>query len=238
MREPLGRAARLRVGARCTSRRPGTAWDTSVFPDAGVRRLRAAGEEGRTRRRRRRRGRRAHRDPVRAGRAVTPRLVATDLDGTLLHSDGTVTARTRAVLAELDDLGVPVVFTTGRPIRWMEELWDASAATGWRSAATAGSCTTSPAPGARLPRGAARGRHRRSPSWCGPRCRARRSRSSTRPAGRASRLPQPPRRPPSAGRRARWRRSSATTWSRCWPCTPSSTPRTSGDRSRRPSGTW
>ena len=54
----------------------------------------------------------------------TPRLVATDLDGTLLHSDGTVTDRTRAVLEELDARGVPVVFTTGRPIRWMEELWD------------------------------------------------------------------------------------------------------------------
>ena len=57
--------------------------------------------------------------------ARLPRLVATDLDGTLLHSDGTVTARTRAVLAELDDLGVPVVFTTGRPVRWMEDLWEA-----------------------------------------------------------------------------------------------------------------
>ena len=55
--------------------------------------------------------------------ASRPRLVATDLDGTLLHSDGTVTARTRAVLSALDDLGVPVVFTTGRPIRWMEALW-------------------------------------------------------------------------------------------------------------------
>jgi hypothetical protein len=50
-------------------------------------------------------------------------LVATDLDGTLLHSDGTVSARTREVLAELDARGVPVVFTTGRPIRWMESLW-------------------------------------------------------------------------------------------------------------------
>lgn len=56
---------------------------------------------------------------------MVPRLVATDLDGTLLHSDGTVTARTRAVLDELDDRGVPVVFTTGRPVRWMEQLWDA-----------------------------------------------------------------------------------------------------------------
>ena len=52
-----------------------------------------------------------------------PRLVATDLDGTLLHTDGTVTERTRAVLTALDALGVPVVFTTGRPIRWMETLW-------------------------------------------------------------------------------------------------------------------
>lgn len=54
---------------------------------------------------------------------MRPRLVATDLDGTLLHTDGTVTERTRAVLTALDDLGVPVVFTTGRPIRWMETLW-------------------------------------------------------------------------------------------------------------------
>ena len=49
--------------------------------------------------------------------------MATDLDGTLLHTDGTVTERTRSVLTALDDLGVPVVFTTGRPIRWMETLW-------------------------------------------------------------------------------------------------------------------
>jgi Cof subfamily protein (haloacid dehalogenase superfamily) len=55
----------------------------------------------------------------------TPRLVATDLDGTLLDSGGRVSARTRAVLDELDATGVPVVFTTGRPIRWMEELWEA-----------------------------------------------------------------------------------------------------------------
>lgn len=53
----------------------------------------------------------------------TPKLVATDLDGTLLDADGTVSAGTRAVLRELDDRGVPVVFVTGRPIRWMESLW-------------------------------------------------------------------------------------------------------------------
>ena len=51
------------------------------------------------------------------------RLVATDLDGTLLHTDGTVTDRTRRAIAELDARGVLVVFVTGRPIRWMEDLW-------------------------------------------------------------------------------------------------------------------
>jgi Cof subfamily protein (haloacid dehalogenase superfamily) len=52
-----------------------------------------------------------------------PRLVATDLDGTLLHTDGTVTDRTRRVLGALEDRGVTVVFVPGRPIRWMESLW-------------------------------------------------------------------------------------------------------------------
>ena len=58
-------------------------------------------------------------------RVETPRLVATDLDGTLVHSDGTITARTRSVLAELDLRGVPVVFVTARPLRWMDDLWQA-----------------------------------------------------------------------------------------------------------------
>ena len=52
-----------------------------------------------------------------------PRFVATDLDGTLLHTDGTVTDRTRGVLDALDARGVTVVFVTGRPVRWMEALW-------------------------------------------------------------------------------------------------------------------
>ncbi|MDX6300473.1 MAG: hypothetical protein QOF53_1687 [Nocardioidaceae bacterium] len=52
------------------------------------------------------------------------RLVATDLDGTLLHTDGTVTDRTRAALTAVEDLGVAVVFVTGRPIRWMSHLWE------------------------------------------------------------------------------------------------------------------
>jgi len=51
------------------------------------------------------------------------RLVATDLDGTLLGPDGTVSERTRSALAAVEAQGVTVVFVTGRPIRWMESLW-------------------------------------------------------------------------------------------------------------------
>lgn len=52
-----------------------------------------------------------------------PKLVATDLDGTLVRSDGTVSDYSRRVLAELDRRGVPVVIVTARPIRWLESLW-------------------------------------------------------------------------------------------------------------------
>jgi hydroxymethylpyrimidine pyrophosphatase-like HAD family hydrolase len=54
----------------------------------------------------------------------TPRLVATDLDGTLVHSDGTVTPRTRAVLAAAEEAGVVVVFVTGRPLRWARDVFE------------------------------------------------------------------------------------------------------------------
>lgn len=51
-----------------------------------------------------------------------PRLVATDLDGTLLRSDGTVSARTRAALLAAEDAGIEVVFVTARPPRWLGPL--------------------------------------------------------------------------------------------------------------------
>ncbi|GAB3200862.1 HAD family hydrolase [Nocardioides hungaricus] len=52
------------------------------------------------------------------------RLVATDLDGTLVRSDGTVSPYTAGVLARVEALGVPVVFVTGRPLRWAEEVFE------------------------------------------------------------------------------------------------------------------
>jgi Cof subfamily protein (haloacid dehalogenase superfamily) len=55
---------------------------------------------------------------------VIPKLVATDLDGTLVRSDNTVSAYTQEVLSQLDEGGVPVVFVTGRPLRWAEDVFD------------------------------------------------------------------------------------------------------------------
>lgn len=55
--------------------------------------------------------------------AERPRLVATDLDGTLLRADGSVSPRTRATLAAVDAADVPVLFVTARPLRWMSDLW-------------------------------------------------------------------------------------------------------------------
>jgi Cof subfamily protein (haloacid dehalogenase superfamily) len=51
-----------------------------------------------------------------------PRLVASDLDGTLVRSDGTVAPRTVEVLARVEEAGVPFVMVTGRPPRWMAEV--------------------------------------------------------------------------------------------------------------------
>jgi HAD superfamily hydrolase (TIGR01484 family) len=52
-----------------------------------------------------------------------PRLVATDLDGTLLRSDGTVSDKTAESIRRLLGRGVEVVFVTARPLRWMTDLW-------------------------------------------------------------------------------------------------------------------
>ncbi|MFI7708307.1 HAD family hydrolase [Nonomuraea sp. NPDC049480] len=48
-----------------------------------------------------------------------PRLVATDLDGTALRMDGTVSPRTVAAFARVEQSGALLVFVTGRPPRWM-----------------------------------------------------------------------------------------------------------------------
>jgi len=58
------------------------------------------------------------------------RLLASDLDGTLLRSDNTVSDATRIALDEAAAAGLEVVFVTGRPTRWLWEVADATGYTG------------------------------------------------------------------------------------------------------------
>lgn len=53
-------------------------------------------------------------------------MVATDLDGTLLRSDGSVSARSRAALDAAARAGLLVAFVTGRPPRWLDAVIEAS----------------------------------------------------------------------------------------------------------------
>lgn len=53
------------------------------------------------------------------------RLVATDLDGTIVRSDGSVSARTVAALAAVERSGGTFVLVTGRPPRWMRPIAEA-----------------------------------------------------------------------------------------------------------------
>ncbi|MGK5630265.1 Cof-type HAD-IIB family hydrolase [Streptomyces sp. URMC 123] len=57
-------------------------------------------------------------------RSAAIRLIATDLDGTLLRDDKTVSRRTIDALAAAERAGVEVFFVTGRPARWMDVVSD------------------------------------------------------------------------------------------------------------------
>ncbi|MFC7731187.1 Cof-type HAD-IIB family hydrolase [Actinomadura keratinilytica] len=54
-----------------------------------------------------------------------PRLVATDLDGTIVRSDGTLSPRTVDALARVERAGALLVMVTGRPPRWMHPVAEA-----------------------------------------------------------------------------------------------------------------
>lgn len=51
-----------------------------------------------------------------------PRLIASDVDGTLLDPMERVTPRTRAVVDRVVAAGVPLVLVTGRPPRWIPAI--------------------------------------------------------------------------------------------------------------------
>lgn len=62
---------------------------------------------------------------VRIPEAVRPpRLVATDLDGTLVHSDHSISPRTKAAVLAIQEAGAQFVMVTARPPRWLHDLAD------------------------------------------------------------------------------------------------------------------
>lgn len=58
--------------------------------------------------------------------AAAIQLFATDLDGTLLRDDQSLSPRTRQAVAGATAAGIEVVFVTGRPPRWLPAVIDAS----------------------------------------------------------------------------------------------------------------
>jgi Cof subfamily protein (haloacid dehalogenase superfamily) len=58
------------------------------------------------------------------------RVVASDLDGTLVREDGSISDRTRRALHAAEEAGALVVFVTGRPPRWMKPVVEATGASG------------------------------------------------------------------------------------------------------------
>jgi Cof subfamily protein (haloacid dehalogenase superfamily) len=50
-------------------------------------------------------------------------LIATDIDGTLLRSDGTISERSAEVLARITAGGGHVALVTGRPVRWLHWVY-------------------------------------------------------------------------------------------------------------------
>src|SRR3954453_21932086 len=61
---------------------------------------------------------------ARAGAMTAPRVVATDLDGTIVRSDGTISPRPRGALTAAESAGAMVVIVTGRPPRWLQGIAD------------------------------------------------------------------------------------------------------------------
>ncbi|WP_330174772.1 Cof-type HAD-IIB family hydrolase [Streptomyces sp. NBC_01498] len=62
--------------------------------------------------------------PAGSGTAFPYRLVATDLDGTLLREDHTVSARTRDALAAATAAGAAHIVVTGRAVPWTRSILD------------------------------------------------------------------------------------------------------------------
>ena len=51
-----------------------------------------------------------------------PKLIGTDLDGTIVAHYGFISERTKIAFAAAHEAGIHIYFVTGRPIRWMVEI--------------------------------------------------------------------------------------------------------------------
>ena len=51
-----------------------------------------------------------------------PKLIGTDLDGTIVAHYGFISERTKIAFTEAHEAGIHIYFVTGRPIRWMSEI--------------------------------------------------------------------------------------------------------------------
>jgi Cof subfamily protein (haloacid dehalogenase superfamily) len=55
---------------------------------------------------------------------TVPARIATDLDGTFLSPDGSVSEENSAAVVAAQAAGIPVLFATGRPVRWLDVIRD------------------------------------------------------------------------------------------------------------------
>ena len=51
-----------------------------------------------------------------------PKLIGTDLDGTIVANYGFISERTKIAFTQAYKAGINIYFVTGRPIRWMVEI--------------------------------------------------------------------------------------------------------------------
>ena len=54
-----------------------------------------------------------------------PKLIATDLDGTIVANYGEISKRTRDAIFAAHEAGIEICYVTGRPPRWMPEIAEA-----------------------------------------------------------------------------------------------------------------
>ena len=54
-----------------------------------------------------------------------PKLIGTDLDGTIVPFDRPISQRTIDAFTKANSLGLEIYFVTGRPPRWMKQVRDA-----------------------------------------------------------------------------------------------------------------